>query len=364
MSRAASRAPLFISSRARSSISCRSRRSTVWLSCGSAAPARCCICWPCCIAWRVSSSRNSSIACCSSSISCSSSAPWHPGPGLLQLLLQIAQLALGHRQRAVLDEQRQLPQQVDDRAPAGGVVLVHRQSRGGDPQAPAAPPSAAPARPWCRPAPPAVAPPRRWSRCRRQLAPLLDDRARQRMAELARRQHDLDRGALAVLADRVDRLQLQHHGQAGERMGGQVLVGAGLQLGRLGAGLEQRQPLDLGLAPGRSQQQCHLGHAVIVLGLEIDPQDAAVGRVRLAGERDGGDGVGHDLHLPACDLAPGAVGHRQPGVGIELQLGFAAARAQGFERQASARRRTDRGRRASARWWAWTRASLPVGTAS
>ena len=70
------------------------------------------------------------------------------------------------------------------------------------------------------------------------------------MAELARRQRDLQRPALAALADRVDRLEPQHGRQAGQRVRGQILVGAGGDLGRLVAGLEQRQPLGLALAPG------------------------------------------------------------------------------------------------------------------
>ena len=71
-----------------------------------------------------------------------------------------------------------------------------------------------------------------------QLASLLDDRPCQRIAELARGQGELERLALAALADRVDRLEAQHHRQTGERMRGQIQIGAGGELGRLVARLE------------------------------------------------------------------------------------------------------------------------------
>ena len=143
--------------------------------------------------------------------------------GLLQLLLQVAQLALGHRERAVLDEQRELPQQIDHRAPARGIALVHRQPCRRDPQGQ-----------WHRRRQllgrRRVAQRRQAARHlvavfgrRHELAPLLDDRARQRMAELARRQRDLQRPALAALADRVDGLEPQRGRQAGERVRSQVL---------------------------------------------------------------------------------------------------------------------------------------------
>ena len=195
--------------------------------------------------------------------------------------------------------------------------------------------TAGPGPPACRPAPPGVPPlPRSWRASATSL---------RRSSMIARASGwrnsragstICERRALAALADRVDRLQAQHHRQAGERVRGQVLIGAGRELGRLVAGLEQRQPLDLGLRARPGQQQRQLGHAIVVRGLEIDPaarcggSRAARRRSSTVGAASGTTSIGQ-LAI-SCHRA---VGHRQRWRRDRASAAPRRCRAQGLERR-------------------------------
>ena len=166
------------------------------------------------------------------------------GQSVPQGVLQLAQLALGERQAAVLEMQRGVPEQRHDLV-QGGLVLGAQQ-----------PPDRRSQRHEDRGVVlkerrrPAEVVERRHDllallRLGRETAPLLDDRARHRMLEGPCRQDHLLGLALATLIDAVDRLEPDHHRQAGPGMRGQVEIGRIVDLGRATDRPHQLDPLDL-----------------------------------------------------------------------------------------------------------------------
>ena len=162
------------------------------------------------------------------------------GERVLQLLLQAPQLALGERHASVLDAQRGVPQQLLDLGDRARVVVDRRSRCCGEAQR-------EDRRRYRRGRAPAARADRRGSRpplerepgIVRQLLALVDDRARDRMVEVAFRQLHPDRLALAGLAERVGGDEPDLDRQAGPGMRRQIVIAGRLRLFQVQPGQRQ-----------------------------------------------------------------------------------------------------------------------------
>ena len=157
----------------------------------------------------------------------------------------------------------------------------------------------------------------------REIAALLDQRARQRLGEDALGQAERERLALALVAALVMGDQRHRHFGAGPGMIGQILDG--LADAVPGARLRQhqreiRRPVQRtrrgGLPPPASslarEGRLRFGHAVIVFELVGQQQRAAVLLLGILGQRDGRRLVGNGVERPD-QIVAGAAQRRRAG---------------------------------------------------
>ena len=176
------------------------------------------------------------------------------------------------------------------------------------------------------------------ARIEREIAPLLDQRPRQRLGENALGQAERERLALAFVAAFVAGDQRHHHFGAGPGMVGQILDG--LPDAVLGARLRQDQR-EIGRPVERMRalralacrnivlarkSRLRLGHPVIVLEPVGQQQRAAALLLGILGERDGRRLVGNGVERPGQVVADAAQRRGAGGRDLEAVLLRAARR--------------------------------------
>ena len=131
------------------------------------------------------------------------------------------------------------------------------------------------------------------------------------MMELALGQHRLDGLAVAGLAQRIDRLELDLDRESRPGMGRQIVIARSRRRLEMLAG--KRQVEGERLARGvvlAGDDGLDALDAVIVVRLVFEPQHAAVGMLGRLGEDDGRRQVGHHRDGPGAER-PAALHHRQ-----------------------------------------------------
>ncbi len=170
----------------------------------------------------------------------------------------------------------------------------------------------------------------------RQVAALLDQRARHRLGEDALRQLDVGRLAAAFVAGLVARDQRHLHVGAGPGVLGEIL--SGLRVAGARARLRQRQR-EIGRLEQRMRRlaggfvrlaregRLRAGDAVVVLHLVVEAQRAARLPLRLLDQRDGRRLVG-DGGEPPGQVGADDAAHRRRAVALDDEAALFGARGQ------------------------------------
>ena len=222
------------------------------------------------------------------------------GQRLLERLLQFAQLAAGERQAAVLEVERSLPHQLQNLVDRG-LVLAEHQPRGHGAQGHEHRGIVLEALRHVAEAVHRGRDPFALIRLIREQAALLDDRTRDRMGEVAGRQHEPADLALPDLLQTVDRLQLDLDRQAGPAMRRQIEIGGVAQFGGAFGRLHQLDALGILHAAGAAQMKRDAGDAVIVGRLECEAHHLSLGDSRVRAEGDGRRRILDHVDLPDAE---------------------------------------------------------------